>query len=291
MFTLREVADIQPPNGRPLAVERPAPEPTVMRFIVSPQQAAEWLQRNTRNRGLRQHRVDQYARDMKAGRWDVALCDPIAFNVSGDVLNGQHRLWAIVEAAVTLPMWVQFNVPNETQLVMDGGIIRRPEDFEKIHYPGSGINHKHFAIANSMRSGLRGTVGAQAMSRSEQHEYLMHHIAAITFALDLFPTHIKRISTSPVMAVFARASYSRSHEALAECANVLRTSMATEPHHETMILLARWMQNTGSGGAGVMRLWYAKTSRAVLAFLDKQKLAKIYEVDSEPFPLPEEQGQ
>lgn len=290
MFTLREMVEAK--NGSPLLQqeERLVKEPTVMRFIVTPAQATEWLNSNTRNRRVRQGKVDQYTRDMKAGRWDTALCDPIAFNSAGELLNGQHRLWAIVESGVTLSLYVQFNVPNETQLVMDGGALRRPEDYERIHHPDSGINHKHFGVANSMRAGLRGTIGAQALSRPELHDYVQRHKDAICFAVNLFPTHIKGVSTAPVMAVFARAYYSRPHDKLHACAEVLRTCMATEPHHQTMTNLLRWMRDTGSGGAGVMKQWYAKTARAVQAFCDGQKLAKIYEAESEPFPLPEEQA-
>src|SRR5437870_5147015 len=69
---------------------------------VGPELATRWLEGNVHNRKLREDVVARYARDMKAGRW-LLTHEPIAFNKNGDTLvDGQHRLWAVVESGATV---------------------------------------------------------------------------------------------------------------------------------------------------------------------------------------------
>ena len=44
------------------------------------------------------------ARDMKAGHWRLTH-QGIAFDPAGVLIDGQHRLWAIVESDTTLLAW------------------------------------------------------------------------------------------------------------------------------------------------------------------------------------------
>ena len=90
--------------------------------------AARWLERNTRNRPLQATTVARYKRDMLDNRWNFAG-DPIRFSVEGSLLDGQHRLAAIVDAeTVIVPMLVVRGLADETQGVMDQGRRRSGAD-------------------------------------------------------------------------------------------------------------------------------------------------------------------
>lgn len=89
--------------------------------------AKRWLAKNVKNRRIRQILVGRYRSDMLAGRWTFAG-DPIRFNVSGHLVDGQHRLHAIAETDLTLPMLVVRGLPDEAQGVMDQGGRRTPGD-------------------------------------------------------------------------------------------------------------------------------------------------------------------
>lgn len=66
--------------------------------VVTPAMATKWLEEgNTHNRKVRDSVVMRYAADMKAGRWKQTH-QGIAFNGDGTLLDGQHRLFAIIEA-------------------------------------------------------------------------------------------------------------------------------------------------------------------------------------------------
>lgn len=95
--------------------------------MVDSATAKRWLSRNVKNRKVRQILVERYRSDMVAGRWTFAG-DPIRFNVDGHLVDGQHRLHALAETDLTLPMLVVRGLPDEAQSVMDQGGRRTPGD-------------------------------------------------------------------------------------------------------------------------------------------------------------------
>lgn len=64
---------------------------------VTPQMAVQLLEHNTSNRPLSQVHVNRIARQILADKWRFNG-DTIKIAETGDVLDGQHRLWAIIEA-------------------------------------------------------------------------------------------------------------------------------------------------------------------------------------------------
>ncbi len=65
---------------------------------IDPVRAANYLARNTGNRRISQAHVDAMARDMREGRW-VYNAQPICFADNGRLMNGQHRLHAVIVAS------------------------------------------------------------------------------------------------------------------------------------------------------------------------------------------------
>jgi len=95
---------------------------------VSPDFAEEILSNcNTHNRKISQAVVDKYATDMKNGKWK-ATHQGLAFDKNWTLLDGQHRLWAVIESGVTVEMAVTTGMDKETLLAIDGGRARRAQD-------------------------------------------------------------------------------------------------------------------------------------------------------------------
>jgi hypothetical protein len=110
------------------------------RFIPSPQFSVEdvdpvlaqtWLNSNTRNRSLRPRRVAALAKDMTNGDF-LLTGEAIKFAVDGTLLDGQHRLAAIVESGVTVTLAVIRGLEPITQDVMDTGAARSAGDQLKL---------------------------------------------------------------------------------------------------------------------------------------------------------------
>jgi len=94
---------------------------------VSPQLAAEWLTRNTNNRPLSKNTVQQLAGQIQRGEWQLTH-QGIAFDEDGTLIDGQHRLAAIVKAGITVPLTVTHGVPRTAFTVMDTGRKRTGRD-------------------------------------------------------------------------------------------------------------------------------------------------------------------
>jgi len=86
---------------------------------ITPTIALEYLERMPKNRRLRQSRVDRLALDMGNGHWVPAASGPIRFNIDGELIDGQHRLWALAGTGMAIDFMVVRDVPKEGIYVID----------------------------------------------------------------------------------------------------------------------------------------------------------------------------
>lgn len=112
-------------NRAPIPTAGNAPHSTVM--DVTPAIAEDWLGRNTHNRPIRQHRIDELVGIINRGEWRVNN-NSIAFDLEGTLLDGQHRLWAIVLTETTVPCIVSTGLTSDAQETMDTGARRSLKD-------------------------------------------------------------------------------------------------------------------------------------------------------------------
>lgn len=104
---------------------------------VSPAMAEKWLGKNVRNRHVSQVRVGKYARSMRRGEW-MLTGEAIKFAVNGDLIDGQHRLLAVIEAGKTIRLLVIRGLPSDAQDVLDTGAARTACDQLTIHGHANG---------------------------------------------------------------------------------------------------------------------------------------------------------
>lgn len=107
-------------------------DPHPRRVKMTATLAEKILDRNTMNRPLRPGRAERYARDMRAGRWTMNGAT-IVISRDGQLLDGQHRLWAVVEAAkdnpkFTIEMLVVEGIDASTFPTIDTGWNRKSTD-------------------------------------------------------------------------------------------------------------------------------------------------------------------
>jgi hypothetical protein len=94
---------------------------------ITPAMAAEMLAHNDRNRRLDKEKVAEYARDMSTGRWHLNG-QTIQIAEDGTLLNGQHRLSAVVLADVSVDMLVVSGLPAYVRTTIDTGRKRTMSD-------------------------------------------------------------------------------------------------------------------------------------------------------------------
>ena len=86
--------------------------------LVTEDIARSWLERNFCNRPISQSLVEMYERDMKEGRWKTNGAT-ICFSKNGELIDGQHRLTAIVHTGIPQYMWVMTGI-TKTCHIDDG---------------------------------------------------------------------------------------------------------------------------------------------------------------------------
>src|SRR5262245_37584487 len=106
--------------------------------VVTPRKAAEYLDRNTANRPLSKRTVREFAQAMGRGEWRVTH-QGIAFDTTGALVDGQHRLAAIVEAGLPVEMTVFTEVPVGAFDVLDTGKRRNAADVLAIEGEKSAV--------------------------------------------------------------------------------------------------------------------------------------------------------
>jgi len=100
-------------------------EPYARFEIWTPDAAKQALEANTKNRKLYDMTVSLYAREMKNGNWS-ANGESIKFDASGRLVDGQHRLNAIVRSNTNQSICTVRNLPPEdsTFTTIDSGMKR-----------------------------------------------------------------------------------------------------------------------------------------------------------------------
>lgn len=98
---------------------------------ITPAVAEEMLGRNRHNRGLRPRIVTAYSLDMAQGRW-MENGESIKIALDGTLLDGQHRLSAVIDSGTTQPMLVISDLPLSAQDTVDTGARRGFADVLKL---------------------------------------------------------------------------------------------------------------------------------------------------------------
>ncbi len=92
--------------------------------MVSPQFAEDLLKTNPINRGVAYHRVLVYTNQMRQGKW-MTNGETIKVSDTGKLLDGQHRLYAIIEYGAPVEMTITRGISESAFKTIDTGQPRR----------------------------------------------------------------------------------------------------------------------------------------------------------------------
>jgi hypothetical protein len=124
----------------------------------SPAMAKGYVHTSNRfQRPIAKKNVLTYTQCMIRGTWKVTPSAPIAISNQGRVVDGNHRLHAVIESGMTVPMAFLFNAPEESFDCLDRGRRRDLSQIAKL----SGKNHSDGRAVASCHS-LTWTVGRVA---------------------------------------------------------------------------------------------------------------------------------
>ncbi len=95
--------------------------------MISPAIATEYLLKNSNNRPMNPRHVDYLCKEINKGAWEMTT-DAIGFSKSGRLINGQHRIKAVIETGKTLPFLVARGLEEDAFNVIDTGKNRSAGD-------------------------------------------------------------------------------------------------------------------------------------------------------------------
>ena len=98
---------------------------------ITPDQAREFLRKNKTNRPLRQSWIRTLADIISRGEWKVTH-QGVAITTDNELLDGQHRLNAIVLTGIAVEMNVSYDCDPSSFMVIDGGIKRTTSDHLRV---------------------------------------------------------------------------------------------------------------------------------------------------------------
>jgi hypothetical protein len=294
---------LPPPMGvleaRKLATELGLPEPHALgsglfavACPITPEMAFNWLtERNGKNRNLYDLQAQRIKDDILEGRWQLTH-QGIAFRKDGQLQDGQHRLWGIVEAGRPVPAMVVFNITDEARMAIDSHIARKPQDVAAL--TGSDFNRNDFSALRRAMLGLDKNY--PAWSNQEALRDADRHREALAWAHKFYGT--RKIMNAPVRGVLIRAWYHEDRDRLADFAQLVqvgtRRDGTVQPSDGPALLLRDWLmgrsadRNKGTTSRDVATQVdvYAKATRALQAYLKGESLTKLYAVAREVWDLP-----
>jgi hypothetical protein len=98
---------------------------------ITPARAESFLKKNKNNRPVKVSNILKLKNDLQQGNFKLTH-QGIALDWEGNLLDGQHRLMAIVESGVTASMYVTYNCDPDIFKVIDSGSTRNTNDVLKL---------------------------------------------------------------------------------------------------------------------------------------------------------------
>jgi hypothetical protein len=194
-MTTQKGATVERVLSKPATTAAPAPpQITMVMEDISPEQAEKYLSMNVdHNRAVREMKVVRYAESMTEGHW-LATSSTIKFDRDGHLIDGQHRLMAIIRAGITVRMAVARNESPASIHVIDTNTPRNGGD--SLVFAGLSPRGKATQVAgtanalNGWQNGLYTNAMSalnygERMSNDEMVVFVREHHHALMEALDV----------------------------------------------------------------------------------------------------------
>ena len=150
---------------------------------VNKKVAEEMLKNNKVNRNQKEKVIKKYANDMRKGNWKQNTAELIKFSKTNRLLDGQHRLLAIVMADIEMQMYIAFDLDDEVFDVLDTGSVRTAGDAFKI----AGVSYSVIlpSIIQFSENLFIGGKSSKNMERLTNQELLVKYNEKEDYYLDI----------------------------------------------------------------------------------------------------------
>jgi len=264
---------------------------------ISPEKAAAMVELMPPNRRINKTKVKYYALLMRNRQWDENHPQGLVFNQNVRLIDGQHRLQAVIESGVTVQFYCTYNALDKCVLNLDNGLSRTVDQTGQIM--GLGTDKLAIAIARALFIRIGQSVVTRNIEGALLLKMFQAHEDSITFAKVRFSNQF--IAYAPIRAIIARAHYQALNNpesvaygrisSLTKFIEVLDTGFAESLLDSPIIALrnAYLSSKTKSGSSEKVKLIFAgKTITALQKYLKLEPSKLIKESKTQPFTIPED---
>jgi hypothetical protein len=244
--------------------------PTLVIEEVNGARAAELLTLSRGNRKLRSQHVEWLARQILEGCWRLTH-QAIAISASNRLLDGHHRLHAIVRAKQPVLLAMSYGWADDVWDALDCGVVRLAQDRLALIPESTTWNQRAIEMIHSI---LRLEQGHRGKSTNGQIATAwLAYRSGVELVRTLFPTAIYRLTRTPMMGALVR--YHQQEPARA--AEFGRDLLLEEPKTSQAALLRAWLLSGEFVGCGQRgnREVYWRAVAAMRAHRDGEQLAKL----------------
>lgn len=252
-------------------------------MTISPALAEEWLKKNTFNRKVSLQSVIKYASDMVSGKWTLNH-QGIAFDDKGVLVDGQHRLHAIISAGVSVDMMVTWGA---SRIGVDELRVRSAQDVIAFGGLSDWLSNRSIQIAKAMIEISSGAKKASSVSTSSVVDFAERNKEAIQFIDSTYTDKSKGIGMAISRGTFAIAYYHVNKDTLARMISVLSTGIP-RGEHETAAVRLREFLTSGIGGGSTERMSQSRRIMRAIQLFEKGATTRLMEPKEFIYALPED---
>ena len=177
--------------------------------VITPAYAKQLLEQNCANRRLSEATVDRYAQDIAAERWKNTG-DTIKLTARGMLIDGQHRMAAVVKANKSVVMAVARGVDEDAFTVIDTGKARTLSDVLGIQ------GYQHCAVLAAIARGgydyAAGVSQRYTPTKAALEAFIQNHPYAPVIAAKLDNMNGLKYPKGPLGSVLFVANNNREYD-------------------------------------------------------------------------------
>lgn len=113
-------------------------------ILLTPEEATRLLEHNTLNRPLNDQHVKRIAGQILTGKWKFNG-DTIKISTDNAVLDGQHRLWAVVESKISIETIIVKGVARDAFATID--TLRKPRSGSDVLALNGATRYRNYTSA------------------------------------------------------------------------------------------------------------------------------------------------
>lgn len=242
---------------------------------ITPEMAAAYLLRNKSNRKLSKPHVDSICRAILAGQFELTH-QGIAFDERGNLIDGQHRLQAIVKSGMPVKMSVTYGVCSDSKMSIDAQM--RPRSYaDALAIEGDQQATKQSIATCKMWMVL---IGSRRPNLFEVKDFYGKHAEAIRGAYRICGGH-KILRHGCVLAMMAIAIEKGHEQEIIEWADAVRTGVIKDAWQTSATRFREWWLASPKNGGEAIRIDYCRRIYSSMdSWINRKGLSKLYARES-----------